>query len=559
MRTVEYFKEQKKKTTNLLTRLKIFVEKGELFGVTDDGLVEKLNRAISDSENRKLKVALIGGFSQGKTSIAAAWLEKYDKSSMKISAAESTDEIKVYEYDEDVVLVDTPGLFGFKEDANEKKFRDKTKEYLTEADLILYVMDPENPIKESHRDMFTWLFKKLGLLDRTIFVINMFDSVCDIEDEEEYADMLDIKRQDIIKRLTEFGLNESNMQIPVVAVSSDPMERGIEEYWLDHINEYRTLSHIGELQAATYNKMQQFSDKNEIVVKKQQSIIQEVLGDKLPSVNSNLSIANKELIKLQESFDDIEADFIKQRGKIFRARTELRDFVTSYYTDLIQRLKKTTPDTIEEFYDGNIGKDGILIENTIRGEIELKLETLSADLEGLNQGINMTVAHYTNVVGKLAEGGVRAGVKYLKNVRIQINNKQVLAVRDMLLPSLKFKPYGAIKVADKLTKGFSIFGAALGIGLEVWDSYSDMKKEEEFQKAILNITSQLEEQRQEYYDLFNDNDRFIEKCVPEYSQLADQIEALNEQILEREKYISDFEAWKAEGEAIDVDFQILNF
>ena len=422
MRTVEYFKEQKMKTTSLLKQLKIFVEKGELFGITDDELLEKLNRAIQDSESRKLKVALIGGFSQGKTSIAAAWLETYEKGSMKISAAESTDEINIYEYDDDVMLVDTPGLFGFKEDANEKKFRDKTKDYLSEADLVLYVMDPENPIKESHRDLFDWLFKRLGLLSRTIFVINMFDAVCDIEDEEDYEDMLDIKKQDILSRLVEFGITDSNMSIPVVAVSSDPMERGIEEYWLNHIQEYRTLSHIGELQAATFNKIMQFSDKNEIVVKKQKSIIKNVLGDKLPAVTRNLSTANKELLKLQESFDDIESDFLKRRDKLFRARTELRSFVTDYYTDLIQRLKKTTPDTIEDFFDANIGKDGILIENTIRGEIELKLETLSADLEGLNQNINMTVEHYTNVIGKLAEGGVRKGASYLTNrcLRLEI-------------------------------------------------------------------------------------------------------------------------------------------
>jgi len=558
MKTVEYFKEQKKKTTNLLKRLKIFVEKGELFGITDDELIEKLNRAILDSESRKLKVTLIGGFSQGKTSIAAAWLENYDKSSMKISAAESTDDINIYEYDDDVMLVDTPGLFGFKEDANEKKFRDKTKGYLSEADLILYVMDPENPIKESHRDLFDWLFKRLGLLSRTIFVINMFDSVCDIKDEEDYEDMLDIKKQDILSRLIEFGIIESHMSIPVVAVSSDPMERGIEEYWLNHIQEYRTLSHIGELQAATFNTIKQFSDKNEIVVKKQKSIIKDVLGDKLPSVTKNLYTANQELTKLQESFNDIESDFLKQRGKLFSARTELRAFVTDYYTDLILRLKKTTPDTIEEFFDANIGKDGILIENTIRGEIELKLETLSADLEGLNQGINMTVEHYTNVIGKLAEGSVRQGANYLKNVGIKVTNKQVLAVRDLLLPSLKFKPYGAIKVADKITKGFSIFGAALGIGLEVWDSYSDMRKKEEFERAIQNIVGQLEDQRQEYYELFNDNDRFVERCVPAYSELAGQIETLNNQILERQKYLNDFEEWKAEGESIDVEFQVLS-
>jgi len=59
-------------------------------------------------------------------------------------------------------------------------------------------------------------------------------------------------------------------------------------------------------------------------------------------------------------------------------------------------------------------------------------------------------------------------------------------------------------------------------------------------------------------ELFNDNERFIEKCVPEFSQLEDQIKTLDKQIEERKKYINDFEEWKAEGEAIDVAFQVLN-
>jgi len=100
--------------------------------------------------------------------------------------------------------------------------------------------------------------------------------------------------------------------------------------------------------------------------------------------------------------------------------------------------------------------------------------------------------------------------------------------------------------------------SSLNVGLDVWDSYSDMKKKEEFEKAIQIIVSQLEEQRQEYYELFNDNDRFVEKCVPEFGQLEDQIKSLDKQIEDRKKYINDFEEWKAEGEAIDVAFQVLN-
>ena len=78
-------------------------------------------------------------------------------------------------------------------------------------------------------------------------------------------------------------------------------------------------------------------------------------------------------------------------------------------------------------------------------------------------------------------------------------------------------------------------------------------------KTPAEAQAKIEEQRQEYYDLFNDNDRFIERCVPAFNLLDNQIKALNEQIMERQRYIKDFEAWKAEGEAIDVDFQVLNY
>ena len=86
-----------------------------------------------------------------------------------------------------------------------------------------------------------------------------------------------------------------------------------------------------------------------------------------------------------------------------------------------------------------------------------------------------------------------------------------------------------------------------------------MKKKEEFQKAIQNLVSKLESHRQEYYDLFIDNDKFVGRCVPAFRELAEQIEELNIQISERKNYISDFEVWKAEGDAIDADFKVLNY
>ncbi len=62
-----------------------------------------------------------------------------------------------------------------------ERYKDITKKYISEAHLILYALNPSNPIKESHKDDLNWLFRTLNLLSRTIFVISRFDEEADIE------------------------------------------------------------------------------------------------------------------------------------------------------------------------------------------------------------------------------------------------------------------------------------------------------------------------------------------------------------------------------------------
>ncbi|MGV8268407.1 LeoA/HP0731 family dynamin-like GTPase, partial [Pseudomonas aeruginosa] len=67
-----------------------------------------------------------------------------------------------------------------------EKYKDITKKYVSEAHLVLYVMNSTNPIKESHKEDLTWLFRTLDLLPRTVFVLSRFDEVADVEDEQDY-------------------------------------------------------------------------------------------------------------------------------------------------------------------------------------------------------------------------------------------------------------------------------------------------------------------------------------------------------------------------------------
>jgi GTP-binding protein EngB required for normal cell division len=186
--TVETFRSQQTKALDILRRLEEFLRQGEIVGVTiDPALANKLRTASAQLAAGKLKIALVGGVSEGKTSIAAAWMERLDKSSMKISQQESSNEVKVYDVGDNLVLIDTPGLFGFKEEFNAdtktiERYKDKTRRFVSDSHLVLYVMNSTSPLNESHKADLHWLFRELFLLPRTVLVLSRFDEVADVAD-----------------------------------------------------------------------------------------------------------------------------------------------------------------------------------------------------------------------------------------------------------------------------------------------------------------------------------------------------------------------------------------
>src|SRR5699024_1146667 len=106
---------------------------------------------------------------------------------------------------------------------------------------------------------------------------------------------------------------------------------------------------------------------------------------------------------------------------------------------------------------------------------------------------NNNINYYNDLIENKAKKRLKLGSDFLKNSKFSIDNSAILGMRDLVFPNFKFKPWGAIKVADGLNKGIPFVGAALGIGIELWDSYSDRKKQKEFKKVIQKTVSNFED------------------------------------------------------------------
>ncbi|OOC24702.1 labile enterotoxin output A [Helicobacter pylori] len=551
--TLGQFKKDQKRNQENLKKLLDFVKIGEKYGIKiEESFKAKINSTIQSATDQKLRVALVGGFSCGKTSIAAAWIERLDKS-MNIDHQESSDEVKIYDIDNEMELVDTPGLFGFKEKITDsgkiERYKDITKKYISEAHLILYALNPSNPIKESHKDDLNWLFRTLNLLSRTIFVISRFDEEADIEDEEDYNKRFKIKKENVQNRLNELiSLSEEEKEgLIIVAVVANPFDLGV-EHWLKYQEEFQKLSHIKTLQDATQKKIKENGGKLTIIEEAKKSVIQDVIHRQMPLAKQALQDINREMEYLNKTLEKRRKEIQDLNKEISQARIHLREFIARYFSDLILQVLGTSLETFNDFITREIGDEYINMETRVKNEFEKQTQGISNEIAKIGTSFNADMSSFEKHAGTFG----RIGIDLLKQSKF-INTTNIKAARDGIVAvakftgidlALKFKPWGAIKLASNLNKALPL----IGLAFEAWDSYNKYQKQQELEETKEEMKFNFDGQKQEILALINDETRFKQTCFLSVFELEETIQACEESVKKTQEFSEGLEKWIQTGE-----------
>ncbi|MUU34800.1 labile enterotoxin output A [Helicobacter pylori] len=551
--TLEQFKRNQKRNQENLKKLLDFIHTGEKYGIKiEESLKDKIHNAMENVADQKLKVALVGGFSEGKTSIAAAWIDRLDES-MKIAHQESSDAVKIYNIDDEIELVDTPGLFGFKEKITDsgkiERYKDITKKYISEAHLVLYALNPSNPIKESHKDDLNWLFRTLNLLSRTIFVISRFDEEADIEDEEDYNKRFKIKKENIQNRLNDLiSLSEKEKEgLIIVAVAANPFDLGF-EHWLKHQEEFQKLSHIKTLQDATQKKIKENGGKLTIIEEAKKSVIQDVIYRQMPLVKKEQQEIKREMEYLNKTLEKRRKEIQDLNGEISQACIHLKEFITKYFSGLIAQVSGTSLETFNDFAMREIGDKGINIETSVQNAFERETQGIFNEMAKIETGFNADLNFFEKQAGTLG----KIGINFLNQSGF-INATNIKMGRDIIAAggkfvgldlAFKFKPWGAVKLAGNLNKALPL----IGIAFEAWDSWNKYQKEQKLEKAKEEIKSSFEEAKEQMIDLINDETRFKQICFPSALELEKCVQACEENIKKTQECAQGLEKWIQTGE-----------
>ena len=539
-------------------------------GIDISESIRKIESAKRIVQEDKISVVLVGAFSDGKTSVAAGWINE-KLNNMKIASDESSDEILCYTpttIPEGCQIVDTPGLFGDKvgadEDGGQILLSDVTKKFISEANLILYVVAAKNPIKDSHKECIRWILKDLNKLSSTIFVINRMDDVADLTDEEDYSLQAKIKTENLRGKLLECGLTQSETnKVSVACISAAPNEQGI-EVWSEHREEYLRRSHLDSLENLTNSILQ--SSRESLITKTGCDILNDELVKTIELIDEQeRQIADIFLPEKRESLKRNKKDLEALYKRLVRSKKDMKDALKALNKKKINTIRATSMENFRDVLEDEIGilpgKEGYVLDEEINdifieyaekySDWTMELgEKFQSEYDKQNKAMESLLKKGASSASNSLKAAGQLGVGTLKN--------GIFVGRDLLGKLgvvIKFKPWQVTKMATFATKALPVIGAAIDVVTNIAENIAADVRNRKFEKSKDELKSGVNDTFYEVMQMLNSDDSYIDQFAPSYRTLEEQIRQDEEDIRYQESMLKKFNTWNEE--IIDADYRII--
>ncbi len=330
-------------------------------------------------------------------------------------------------------------------------------------------------------------------------------------------------------------------------MAANPFNEGL-EYWLKHKEEFQKLSHIKTLQDATQKKIKENGRKLTIIEEAKKSVIQDVVYRQMPLAKKEQQNLKRELEVLNKAMNKRLKDLQNLKGEISQARTNLKEFITMYFSDLTRQVVDTSLETINDFVIREIGNEGINIETRVQNAFERETQGILNEIAKIETSFNADRSFFEKHAGTFG----KIGNEFLKQSGF-INATNIKLARDGIAAvgkfvgidlAFKFKPWGAVNLAGSINKGLPF----ISLAFEAWDSWNKYQKEQKLEEAKKEMVSHFDNQKKEILDLINDETRFKQTCFPSVLELEKSLQEIKEAIEKTQEYGQEFEKWIKVGE-----------
>ncbi|MCX6159544.1 MAG: 50S ribosome-binding GTPase [Ignavibacteriae bacterium] len=463
-------------------------------------VVKSILSDFSDFKNKvKLEIAFIGQYAAGKSSIISALTG--DKE-IKIGQGITTDIAKQYSWN-NIFLVDTPGIYTERKDHD-----DISIAYMNKADLLVYVItvdgfvDPIGPnfrkiafeeglsnkmmlvmnkrSMESQSNEENWVkhvynvIQPLSKEDLKLVIIDAQDYIeaCDSTDIEEKNELITLSNFEMfIEKLNEF-LEEKGLIGKLVSP-------------LNLINYYSNIL-IDSLTSENNNfeKLQEMLRRKQFVVLKSKQKLEETVSSQIRVLYSEIIKrgyrvaemigyeSDQEIIK-QENDNTIE----EIKGLCEEEKTKINEIVLDEISNMLKEIDKLSSSELMKDLMG-------IQEFKLDFNVAIKDKRVKQSFKQAPEILNK----FSSFAGKFTSSVEKAGAKGLKAVSGSKAHETALKVGEFF--GHKFKPWDAVKYADKFAKVGKVLGVAgliLGPAIALWEE----KKEKDYKADLLKTRMEV--------------------------------------------------------------------
>lgn len=544
MEQFNQFNAEKQTALKGLEQLRAVLDELGEMGADVSSELQKIDSAVQAVESDVLRIALLGAFSDGKTSVIAAWLGKV-MADMNIDMDESSDRLAIYSPEglpEKCEIVDTPGLFGDKDksvDGEQVMYEDLTKRYISEAHLILYVVDATNPLKESHYDIVKWVLRDLNKLSSTIFVINKMDEVTDLTEQVLFDAQATIKKDNLKGKLQRAAnLSSDEMaRLNIVCLASNPNGRGL-PFWFGKPEHYESRSRINDLKAMTTEVLRN-NVPAMLIAKTGLDVVRDVVSQHVLRAEEQLEQLKVFAEQNAEESARISQDIATGRSEVKRLAGELFEELQNLEKGLLGKLRPLGLENIREFLEDELGYTeegiGFKLNLKIKGAIDRSFDQSSKVTCRISQDIGRQLnssESFLNAMGDCALKSMGGAAKGIANLSPDIIKGAVFAARDALSAvtgvAIKFKPWQATKIAGAISKWAGPAGAAITLTSDLLSAYKAHELEQELKSAKESIAEVIKSAFKDIYNIIGDDEKLLDFFAPQLKAFEKIVETVEE-------------------------------
>lgn len=553
---INYAKYQQRLEQLILKTKKLLSQTG------NSDLLQKMNTELQEvSERKDLRLAFVGQYSSGKSTIISALTGNKD---ILIDANISTDKTTEYRWN-NIILMDTPGILAGKVEEHDER----TKAALKECDLIFYVLTSQL-FDDVIFNNFIDLAYNQHLADKMFIVVNKMNM-----EYGDYAQLVQNYTASLQNTFKERGYDFSAFPVAFIDVNDylEGVKDGDDEFiqvsnfekFINDLNSFVSSKGLIKKQFDTPVRILQSYAKNIAI-----SEVDQNLAEFYRQFEQRLSISERELKRdvsnvlysfetdamtkvsaLSSGIGSLEeAEWKAQQEKLNKTlqqsinatSTKIEKVVEQNYMDLLKEVENFGQrDTLAKYIssiDAKLNSPNISIEE--RNNLNYQKKAL----DWLKSGA-AKVGDMAPGVNGIWEGISSASGSQLHNIVLNVGH----------FFGKNFRPWEAVRWASNIAKVAKFGIPIVAAGIDIWMQLRDEKKENErlqqikesknqfitgYQGELNKVKGQFENYLNTVLENYRDKRNDVNKSKDEIIKASRRNDAINKSINELEGEYVDF-------------------